>query len=263
MFLAMPPLFVRSARRRMAVFSGGLVVAASFLAGCAPDTRLCRPAAGECGDQRACVAGRCTVDTASHTPAAAAILQRWTAPANAQRVVGRAETTALRLGGAGGADAVLFSFPSPPQNAEIVEAFLLVPRDDSALPGDGAVSLRADVPDERWIGLEATHPAPRTLGIDAPQTLASGSGARLLRIDVSQALRRQKSSPNAEIALVAEASGRRGVPVRLDLFGGAEAGARLDVYYRLRETPSVDSPLKNGAAPSSNADPAPQPFAPY
>ncbi len=247
----------------MAVFCGGLVIAATVLVGCAPETRLCRPAAGECGDQRACVAGRCTVETANHAPAAAATLRRWTAPAEALRVVGSAATTSLRLGGAGGADTVLFAFPSPPENAEVVEAFLLIPRDESALPGDGPVSLLGDVPDERWIGLAASHPAPRTLGIDAPKTLASGSGARLLRIDVSQALRRQKSSPHAEIALVAEASGRRGVPVRLDPFGGADAGARLDVYYRLRETPTVDSPLKKGAVPSSNADPASQPFAPY
>lgn len=261
MFAAMTPVFPRPLRSRAAAFFCASAVAFAAL-GCAPETRLCRPAAGECGDRRSCVAGRCVADGADSAPRGAAVVQRWTAAATAQRVVGRAETTAFRLGGDGGAETVLFSFPSVPENAEIVEAFLLVPRDEAALPGDGPVALWGDVPEERWVGLAESHPAPRTIGLAAPRTVAAGSGARLLRVDVREALRRQPSSASAEIALVASASGRRGVPVRLDLFGAAETGARLDVYYRMREA-TDGLAVKNGAKPSSNADPAPQPFAPY
>lgn len=190
----------------------------------------------------ACVAGRCQVEGAGVKPAVAA----------ARRVIVRPDDLAfVRSGpsGGGGGPApdtavlgrddgvLLFHFPVPlARDAEIVEAYLVLHRDDRAADDPDPVELHAMRIVEAWDGRASTAAfAPRLVDVRAPKTQIRGGRSSLVRLDVGELVRRFRSKDPIDhgIAVVAEGTSTSGVTFVLASDGASNPravpwGARQD-----------------------------------
>ena len=203
-------LSLSAASRR--ALAGALALAASA---CVPRAELCA-GVGECGGGRACVAGRC------QPPAGVPAIQQ------ARRVV--AEPVALafvhrddpgagtvaRLGAGDGATLLLRFALRLPAGAHVVEAYLLLERDEGSPAAP--VTLHLARIEEPWQPGVPWALSPRVGRVASPRTRVPAVGPSSVRLDARGLVARwmtERDPRDFGVAVVATAAAPPGVAVRL------------------------------------------------
>lgn len=204
-------------------------------AGCAAQSRACATSAA-CVDGNVCVVGLCR-------PAKRAPTRQ-----SAQRVV--LEPSSVAIVTAAGAEragpatvafgkeelgelVLLLRFPVPfTDSTQILSAYVVMDPAPGAIPGPAPVELRIARILEPWSSHDATWATlPRLSSVEST-FLASTWGARPLRLDVTQQVRRWREHRRGDhgLAVLAAPQNPVGAVYSLGLAGGN--GPRLDVYLR-------------------------------
>ncbi len=207
-------------------------------ASCVPSPRMCA-SEPDCGPGASCVAGRCLKYGAV---AALTTAHRWLyAPVDAAYVArgrggtGGSSTEAMALpavatfGRGDGAIAFFrFSITLPPE-ANVLEAYLLLPRAPGVESDPDPIALHAVRVTDAWEGSSVTwvHP-PRVVDLGAPVTRVAPATGLPVRLDVRAIVERWRRRPEGEfgIAVVTEGQSATGVAFAL------EPGPELELYVK-------------------------------
>lgn len=217
----------------MRLFAALIALGATLALGCTQRPRMCSTAT-ECGSKAGCVAGRCLPD--GGTPAIQAARRLVVPPVDAafvRRGDGATDGALPRLftlGREPDGDATLFlRFSVPlPKDASVVEAYVLLERDDAVDTDPAPIVLHAARIVEPWDGRTLSWAVqPRVEDVRAPSTTVIPSGRTTVRVDVRELVQRWQRHERADqgIAIVADNASRTGVAFALTVAGEASQGS--------------------------------------
>jgi hypothetical protein len=219
------------------------------LAACTPPPRMCAQES-DCGAQASCVAGRCVAHGA--TAAVDTARRLLFEPVDVGHVrrgdAGDRAATDATLGRAGEPTVTLLRFAlSLPPEANVVEAYLLLERDESVDADPAPLALHAARVSQRWDARSLTWAnQPRIEEVGAPVTRVDPRGGPLVRLDVREIVRawRKRSGEDFGVALVVDGESATGLAFALaprragrpgtpgDGAVAPVAGPRLELYVR-------------------------------
>ena len=211
------------------------VSAALFGTGCATTQPVCASTAA-CGKGKVCVAGNCRDEKKAPAPQSA---QRVVLEPVAVSLVSSKDDDSRELAEvAFGKDSLgqlvlLMQFPVPfSDTTQILSAFLVMDPAPGAIAGPAPVELRTARVLSPWKQNEVGWASlPRLSSVEST-SLASIWGGRVLRVDVTEQVRRWREHRRDDygLAILAAPQNEAGATYSLGFAGGR--GPRLDVYLR-------------------------------
>jgi hypothetical protein len=204
-------------------------------------------ASSECGPTRACVAGRCQVDSADAgaTPEIQTTRRLVLAPVDIAYLrrgdAARPELpTAFTLGRRGDGDAVLLLKFSAPlaEKSKVVEAYVLLDHAQAAEDDPVPIFVHAARVVDPWDShTTAWASLPRLEEARLPSAPVRANGPRQVRVDVRELVKRWPTHDRAEngIAIVAEGASTTGIAFSLVAPGPASEQLslpRLELYVK-------------------------------
>ncbi|MEI7892533.1 MAG: hypothetical protein WCI05_05555 [Myxococcales bacterium] len=130
---------------------------------------------------------------------------------------------------------LLFRFSATlPRDARVVEAYLLLERSDAVDMGPDPVELHALRIAEPWDERNGWPFVPRLEDLRSPMTRATTSGPRVVRLDVTQIVRRWPTldARDQGLAVVADVATPTGIAFVMEPLSETSLGPRLELYLR-------------------------------
>lgn len=237
------------------------IAMASFV-GCAPRARMC-VASSECASMSACVAGRCQAQ-GEHVVAAASLSERLVFQPIDVAYLRRGEGPDDVRDAWGVSSYVLGSHDARlllrfavdlPKDANVVEAYVVLHRDDATYADPVPLLLHADRVTEPWDGRQTSWVfSPRLSDVKLPDTRVEPGGPVLVRLDVRELVRNwpRRDPSDRGLAIVAENETSTGVAFASSRSKRPNSGPYLEIYVRHENTKSKNAePVNSPHRPPS------------